>query len=677
MLSAPCPIPDPNRRQAFPVALKILAICLLSIFFAEKPAFAVNSKDASDFVELRQDDPNREITSYISYLLDPEQKLTLSQLQQDQGEFRFRQVAKSEPNFGFQKGAIWLRLKLGNTGNEELQRILAIETNFVSEIEVFQQVGASTQSLMRQNTEMPFRTRPIDYHQLAVPFSVEAGQQSVLWVRYRTSGLTALPMSIETLNSFNSRSNREMALNFGFYGIIGMFLIASIAAAIFAPARIFIYYFFYAAAVLIYIFHRDGYAFQFLWPDWPRWNAFASLPLAAALTAFASQFTRSYLNTRDDFPVYDRILLGIILLQVLMVLVTVFVDSELIKQLMTISITLCAMLFLSAGLSALRTKGRRVLFFVIGWSGIVVASLTTFTAHWLDIEVTRSATLDTMRTSMIFDAFMMGVACVSVVSELRKEREQLMVQRAASAERNFELAGRLAGLEQKYELAQAMVENSNRMVANTTHDLRQPLHSLRSVIHNLSDKKTTDKSEIDHIEQSLQYMESLVEENLNQASEDRRQVPEAPNRLMSASHILQAIATIFAKEAEAADIKLKVVPSSAQMTANSVAVLRILSNLVANAIAYAPGARIVVGIRRRNTQLIFEVHDTGPGMTAEQLKTAKTRSQRGEEISAGNPDGKGLGLSIVSDLTEQIGSVWKLSSVPGKGTVAQLFLDSQ
>ncbi|SIN64245.1 Signal transduction histidine kinase [Parasphingorhabdus marina DSM 22363] len=626
-------------------------------------------------IELRQDDPSRNISQNISYLLDPQQQLTLSQLQQDPEAFDFRKVTKSEPNFGFQKGAIWLRLKLHNPGNEELSRIFAIETNFVSEIEVFQEIGGSTRSLMKQNTEMPFRTRPVDYHQLAVPFSIEAGQQTVLWVRYRTSGLTALPMSIETLNSFNSRSNREMALNFAFYGIIGMFLIASIAAAIFAPARIFIYYFFYAAAVLIYIFHRDGYAFQFLWPDWPRWNAYASLPLAAALTAFASQFTRSYLNTRDDYPVYDRILLGIILLQVLMVLATVVVDSELIKQLMTISITLCAMLFLTAGLSALRTKGRRVLFFVIGWSGIVVASLTTFTAHWLDIEVTRSATLDTMRTSMIFDAFMMGVACVSVVSELRKEREQLMAQRAASAERNFELAGRLAGLEQKYELAQAMVENSNRMVANTTHDLRQPLHSLRSVIHNLSDRTKTDKSEIDHIEQSLQYMESLVEENLNQASEDRRQIPETPDRQMSASHILQAIATIFAQEAEAAGIRLKVVPSSAQMTANSVAVLRILSNLVANAIAYAPGARILVGIRRRNRHLVFEVHDTGPGMTAEQLKAAKQRSQRGNQMADGNPDGKGLGLSIVDDLTEQIGSVWKLSSVPGKGTVAQLFLD--
>ncbi|MEO0440345.1 MAG: sensor histidine kinase [Pseudomonadota bacterium] len=676
MSFAPCSIPDPHRRQALPIAAKILAIYVLFIFFPEKPAFAANNENVPAFVELLPDAPNRKIASNISYLLDPGQEFTLAQVQQDREKFNFRQVAKSEPNFGFQKGAIWLRLRVHNSSDEKLSRILAIETNFVSRIEVFQQVGDSTQRLMTQNTGMPFQTRPIDYHQLAVPFSVEDGEQSVLWVRYRTSGLTALPMSIETLNSFNSRSNREMALNFAFYGIIGMFLIASIAAAIFAPARIFIYYFFYAAAVLIYIFHRDGYAFQFLWPDWPRWNAYASLPLAAALTAFASQFTRSYLNTREDFPVYDRILLAIILLQVLMVVATVVVDSELIKQLMTISITLCAVLFLTAGLSALRTKGRRVLFFVIGWSGIVVASLTTFTAHWLDIEVTRSATLDTMRTSMIFDAFMMGVACVSVVSELRKEREQLMVQRAASAERNFELAGRLAGLEQKYELAQAMVENSNRMVANTTHDLRQPLHSLRSVIHNLSDKTKTDKGEIDHIEQSLQYMESLVEENLNQASEDRRQAPETPNRQMSASNILQAIATIFAQEAEAAGIKLKVVPSSVTMTANSVAVLRILSNLVANAIAYAPDARILVGIRRRNRQLIFEVHDTGPGMTAEQLKNAKTRSRRGAEVPDGNPDGKGLGLSIVSDLAEQIGSVWKLSSVPGKGTVAQLFLDA-
>jgi signal transduction histidine kinase len=69
-------------------------------------------------------------------------------------------------------------------------------------------------------------------------------------------------------------------------------------------------------------------------------------------------------------------------------------------------------------------------------------------------------------------------------------------------------------------------------------------------------------------------------------------------------------------------------------------------------------------------QLLITVNDDGPGLPPEELETVIKRGKRLDE----NKPGSGLGLSIVSDLSEMYDGSFKLDNVPSGGLSAQLLL---
>lgn len=105
---------------------------------------------------------------------------------------------------------------------------------------------------------------------------------------------------------------------------------------------------------------------------------------------------------------------------------------------------------------------------------------------------------------------------------------------------------------------------------------------------------------------------------------------------------------------------------------------QILDNLLANAIEAAPrGGSVHVAAwpdpevtPGSASQVVVEVADDGPGMTAEQLGRAFDRFWR----AAGSGGGSGLGLPIARQLARASGGDLKLTSRPGAGLAARLEL---
>ena len=62
------------------------------------------------------------------------------------------------------------------------------------------------------------------------------------------------------------------------------------------------------------------------------------------------------------------------------------------------------------------------------------------------------------------------------------------------------------------------------------------------------------------------------------------------------------------------------------------------------------------------------MHDTGPGLTADDLDHAFERFYLHRKYSAGPAVGTGLGLAIVKDLSEAMGGSVEVESEPGAGS---------
>jgi signal transduction histidine kinase len=115
------------------------------------------------------------------------------------------------------------------------------------------------------------------------------------------------------------------------------------------------------------------------------------------------------------------------------------------------------------------------------------------------------------------------------------------------------------------------------------------------------------------------------------------------------------------------------VGEAAEARADLLAVRRILTNLVCNALRYtAEGGTVRVDVRSEEGAVVATVRDNGIGFTRGEHRSAGAPFQRFDR--AGTVTGGGLGLAIAMGLARRLGGAMRLASVPGEGTLMELRL---
>jgi two-component system osmolarity sensor histidine kinase EnvZ len=102
------------------------------------------------------------------------------------------------------------------------------------------------------------------------------------------------------------------------------------------------------------------------------------------------------------------------------------------------------------------------------------------------------------------------------------------------------------------------------------------------------------------------------------------------------------------------------------------AVRRAVSNLVDNALRYAPGP-VEIAARDQGARAVIEVLDRGPGVPAAEAERLKRPFTRLEEARSG-AGGAGLGLAIVDRIARAHGGQLVLAAREGGGLAARLEL---
>lgn len=103
---------------------------------------------------------------------------------------------------------------------------------------------------------------------------------------------------------------------------------------------------------------------------------------------------------------------------------------------------------------------------------------------------------------------------------------------------------------------------------------------------------------------------------------------------------------------------------------------QVLDNLVTNALKFTPsGGRIVVRCRRRDSEAVVEVTDSGIGLTSDEItRLFQPFAKLADQSVHGDP-GTGLGLYISKGLVERHGGLmWIDSQGKGKGTTVAFAL---
>lgn len=226
----------------------------------------------------------------------------------------------------------------------------------------------------------------------------------------------------------------------------------------------------------------------------------------------------------------------------------------------------------------------------------------------------------------------------------------------------------------KQRAEDALAEKS-RFLAATGHDLRQVTHAMKlllaAVDHELTHRDQVE-SDLGGLTDEMMQLTNSMTEQLNALLEIARLdsgtlLPCCVEFPLSLA--FDTLNTQFSRMAEDEGVDLRVMSSSLILNTDRGLLLRILGNLIHNAVKFGKGGRVIVGCRRTGTGASIQIWDEGPGISSEHLEMIFQEYRQVGNRNRDHLKGLGLGLSIAQRTAKLLGMRVRVRSIPGRWTM--------
>lgn len=221
-----------------------------------------------------------------------------------------------------------------------------------------------------------------------------------------------------------------------------------------------------------------------------------------------------------------------------------------------------------------------------------------------------------------------------------------------------------------YLKSQQAVRAREEVLAIVSHDLRNPLNAVMlaaSLMKTSTGLPEEDREQLDTIELSAQRMRRLIEDLLDVTRlEGGKQLPIEPAPI-DVEPLFHEVYELFKTQAAASEITFQYHAADVPpIHADHHRFLQVLSNLVGNSIKFTPpGGVISFRADKQDTDVLFAVADSGPGIPKENLKDIFNPYWQAKRTAR---LGAGLGLPIAKGIVEAHGGRIWAESEQGKGT---------
>ncbi len=240
-----------------------------------------------------------------------------------------------------------------------------------------------------------------------------------------------------------------------------------------------------------------------------------------------------------------------------------------------------------------------------------------------------------------------------------------------------ELAPIHARITQTLTLLQRAFEREKQAVADISHELRTPIASLLATIDVALRKPRTPEQYRTTLEECRlisKQLGQLVERIMTLASLDAGNDHTHITRT-DASELAIGCAAVIRPLAAANNLSVAVNTDEVAVDTDPGKLREVLMNLLHNAVEYnSPNGTIDLAVRREGEAVVFEVRDTGIGMTPEVRERIFERFYRADSSRHATGVHAGLGLAIVKEYVARLNGSIEVESEPGTGTTFRVTL---
>jgi len=239
-----------------------------------------------------------------------------------------------------------------------------------------------------------------------------------------------------------------------------------------------------------------------------------------------------------------------------------------------------------------------------------------------------------------------------------------------------------AKMNEARELAERHIKARNEFLASVSHEIRTPMNAIATMVRIAGEVRSVDENKQALINQgiySMKLLTSAIETILDFSMLDSGKLS-LTNDEFSVRDLIDGVSGIVRKDADKKSLTFSssVEASVPELLIGDFARLQqVLFNIVINAIKFTETGTVDIRAYCENPDedkplLIFEVNDTGIGITDEQMMQLFKPLYAGDTTYARKHGGLGMGLPISHSLITLMGGSIDCESRPGEGSMFRI-----
>lgn len=381
---------------------------------------ALASENTSTSVIIKNGIEEYDLTNNLVILQDYKKELTIDSIFYPETLNKFKSYKDSKLSGEISDSAYWGKVEIKNEKDQAVNMILEISKPQLNNVKFYRFDGIHLIDEVETGSDYIFSKREMKNRNFVFSLNMPPKVSETIIFRVEAKSYLQLPIKLYTGQRFMEKEEHSNLVLGFYYGI--MFIMFSYNLILYFSLKdnSYIYYCCFILSFSIMQLIWDGLAFQYLWPNFVSWNI-KSNPIFIALSGiFSLLFTRSFLRVGNGSKVFDKLMRGMLFLEIAAIIVFLFIPVAVATKISVILITISTiMCFMS--IAYVKARDRAVNLYVISWIALFLGSILNILAAYKILPL-NFITLYSPRIGAVMNIVLLSLSLGDRFNIIRQEK---------------------------------------------------------------------------------------------------------------------------------------------------------------------------------------------------------------------------------------------------------------
>lgn len=439
-------------------SLLLFALLACEISQAQQPVVVADSVEERNFMPYE-----------LMYYKDVSNKISFLQVSSDKFSNRFQQHTDYLNKDFVPNASYWVRLPIRHISETQKAWLLEFYDQTIDKIDAYVPQQNGTYQLIRLGDEQPFANRLFKHKNFELMLNMKSDTVMFYYFRVQSHEFADIRIAFRSTNRFIYYSLNEYFLFGTFYGMILIIALYNFLTFLAIREVKYIYYIFYIISVALYALSLDGIGFQYLWPDLPKLNVYATGVSLYLVIFWSLVFTKRFLSLAAKAPMLNTIFKWVIILRTMVFFTALFFAPVIFSQ-RIIEIAPLSLIFYSA-IRVWRNGYQPARFFVIAY-GILFSGFFLRAMVYFNLLPFTILSHYSLHLSFVLEMLFLTLALGDRIRILKDNRDRALRKIIHQHETNMKLKDKVnRELEQRVRQRTIELDSKNLALEESNHKL--------------------------------------------------------------------------------------------------------------------------------------------------------------------------------------------------------------